>query len=161
MNKWANKLSVVAIILAVTIALSPVATAYALAASTGAVMGSVRSANTGVALANVTVRVFDMNTAEYVSEVVTNDEGVLDLSELPFGLYQITAVAPEGYLAGAGPLVSLNEENPAATVEFALEAAPGTAAPAAQFGGGLGLLLIGGAIIGVTTGIIIAVTGTP
>lgn len=131
MSTWAKKLPAVAITLAMVIALSPVATAYALSASTGAVKGLVRSANTGVLLANVTVRVFDMNTAEMVAEGLTSDEGLAELGDIPLGLYQVTVVAPEGYVSAGGPLVFFDEENTLADLDFALEAVPATAAPRA------------------------------
>ena len=148
MNTWVKKLPGVAITLAFAIALAPVvpAYAYALSAATGSVTGSVKAAHTGLALANVTVRVFDMDTAEFVAEAVTNDEGVLDLSDLPFGLYQVTVVPPEGYASAAGPLVHLSEENAEATVGFNLEPLPN--APAAAFVGGWPLWAILAALFG-------------
>lgn len=130
MNTWVKKLPAVAIILAMAIALSPVAAAHALAASTGAVNGYVKSGATGSGLAGVKVRVFDMKTAELVAEIATTDDGALVFSEIPFGLYQITVIAPEGYASTAGPLVSLTEANPEATVAFDLAPLPN--APVAQ-----------------------------
>lgn len=162
MSNWAKKLPAVAIILAAIIAFSPVATAYALGAPAGAVNGYVKSAMNGAAMSNVKVRVFDMNTAEFVAEVTTNDDGALNLNELPLGLYQITVVAPEGYAAAAGPLVSLTEENPEATVAFNLETLPG-AAPAQQFGGfpWWAFFAIGGGIAGITIAALALNNGTP
>ena len=151
MSTWVKKLRAVAILLAVTIALSPVAAAYPQSAPLGTVNGYVKSAMTGAALSDVTVRVFDMNTAEVVAEVVTSTTGTLELAELPFGLYQITVVAPVGYVSAAGPLVSLNAEHREATVGFNLEALPGAAAPAQRFEiPWWGFVVAGAAVLAVT-----------
>jgi hypothetical protein len=146
MSAWARKLPAVAILLAVTIAFAPVATAYAVIAPLGSVKGFVKAAGTGTALSEVKVRVFDINTAELIAEAVTDDEGKLSLAELPMGLYQVTVVPPEGYAPAAGPLVHLSDENLEATVDFNLEALP-NAPVAAQMSGGkwvLVFLIIGG-----------------
>lgn len=162
MSTWVKKLPAVAITVALMIALSPVSAAFALSASTGSVNGFVKSANNGNALANVKVRVFDMNSSELVTEMVTTDEGALDFSELPFGLYQVTVVPPAGYAAAAGPLVNLTDEAPDATVGFNLEALPGTPT-SAQAGGFplLGILAIIGAGVGVTLAAIAVKDGEP
>jgi hypothetical protein len=130
MSAWARKLPAVAILLAVTIAFAPVATAYAVTAPLGSVRGFVKAAATGTGLSQVKVRVFDMNTAEFIAEAVTDEEGKLNLAELPLGLYQVTVVPPEGYAPAAGPLVHLSDENLEATVDFNLEELPN--APVAQ-----------------------------
>ena len=156
MSAWVKKLPVVAITLALTIALTPAAAAYAFGVSTGAVNGVVKSANTGAALADVTVRVFDMNDAKLVAEAVTDEQGAITLAELPLGLYQVTVIAPDGYAGAAGPLVHLTADDPEASVAFNLEARPGTQVAAG--GGGLLALFtnpfvlagIAGAIIGTT-----------
>jgi len=78
-------------------------------------------AQTGEPAVEVTVRVIDMGTAETVLSAVTSEEGTVEFLELPFGLYQVSVAAPEGFADAAGPLVYLLPETPAATVEIALE----------------------------------------
>lgn len=78
-------------------------------------------AQTGEPAAEVTVRVIDMGTAETVLSAVTSEEGTVEFLELPFGLYQVSVAAPEGFADAAGPLVYLLPETPAATVKIALE----------------------------------------
>ena len=152
----------VAILLAATLALSPLAAATALAAPAGAVKGSVKSAMTGSAMSGVKVRVFDMNRAEFVAEAVTGEDGSLSFAELPFGLYQITVVAPEGYASAAGPLIHLRADYPAATVGFNLEALPN--APAALQLGVFpwwAFLAIGGGVATLTTTAIVSMNDAP
>lgn len=78
-------------------------------------------AQTGEPAVEVTVRVIDMGTAETVLSALTSEEGTVEFLELPFGLYQVSVAAPEGFADAAGPLVYLLPETPAATVEIALE----------------------------------------
>ncbi len=78
-------------------------------------------AQTGEPAAEVTVRVIDMGTAETVLSAITSEEGTVEFLDLPFGLYQVSVAAPEGFADAAGPLVYLLPEAPAATVEIALE----------------------------------------
>ena len=78
-------------------------------------------AQTGEPAVEVTVRVIDMGTAETVLSAVTSEEGTVEFLELPFGLYQVSVAAPEGFADAAGPLVYLLPETPAATVKIALE----------------------------------------
>jgi len=155
MNQWVRKLSPLTIILAVAVALLPVAPVYARAAAEGSLSGYVRTADTGQPMAGVTIRIFDMASAAFVTKTVTNDKGVIELAELELGLYQITVVAPDGYVSAAGPLVHLTSENPAGTVDFSLE--PGPNAPAASQAGGISLaLMLGmiGAAAAVTVGLV-------
>jgi len=156
MSNWVKKVPALAVAVVLSIALLPAAQAYAIGASTGVVTGHVKSSVTGTAIANVKVRVFDMETAELVAEASTDDQGSLDLSALPFGLFQVTVVAPEGYASAAGPLVSLTEDHPEATVAFDLELLPNTANAPVQGGGFTFLGLSGGGAIAALIGVVAA-----
>jgi hypothetical protein len=128
-------------------------------ATTGVVNSAVVAAESGLPLTGVMVRVVDMNSAETVAEAMTSEDGRVDFGEVPFGLYQVSVVAPEGYAGSAGPLVYLDEDNAESMVSFALEPLP--AAPAAQQSRGMSLLawlaIIGGAAV--VTAVIITQTG--
>jgi len=97
------------------------ATAAHPAAEDTVVSGTVTTAITGEPLADVAIRVFDMATAELAAEERTSDEGTVRFTGLPFGLYQVSAEAPEGYIAVPGPLVFLGAERPGASVNLVLE----------------------------------------
>jgi len=146
----------VALALSVMLLILPVAQANAMArATTGIVNSAVVAAESGLPLTGVMVRVVNMDSAETIAEAMTSDEGTVDFSEVPFGLYQVSVIAPAGYAGSAGPLVFLDEDNSESTVNFALEPLP--AAPAAAQAGGLSMAawlgIIGG--IGLATGLII------
>ena len=100
----------------------PVTSAQALGeASSGTVETLVVTADSGEPLAGVTVTFVAMESGETVAEAVTSEEGTGQVSELPFGLYQVSVVRVEGFAGAAGPLVYLDAENPSATVRLALE----------------------------------------
>jgi hypothetical protein len=137
----------IALALSAMLVVVRVAQAHAMArATTGVVNSAVVAAESGLPLTGVVVRVVDMNSAETVAESVTSEDGRVDFSEVPFGLYQVSVVAPEGYAGSAGPLVYLDEDNAESMVSFALE--PLLAALAAQQSRGMSLLawllLLGG-----------------
>ena len=111
-----------AIALSGLIVLMPVTSAQALGpAGSGAVKTLVVAADSGEPLVGVTVTLVDMESAETIAEVVTSEKGTGQVGELPFGLYQVSVVGAEGFVAAAGPLVYLDAENPSATVRFALQ----------------------------------------
>jgi hypothetical protein len=143
----------VALALSVILGILPVAQANAMArATTGIVNGAVVAADSGLPLTGVLVRVVNMDSAETIAEAKTSDDGKVDFSEVPFGLYQVSIIAPAGYAATAGPLVFLDEENSESLVNFAL--VPTVPTTFQDEGSNLLLwLLIGGAVVG--TGIII------
>ena len=154
---WVHDVPGVPIALSLLIALTPVSYAHALShAVDGEVHGSVVAAETGMPLAGVVVRILDMETAEFIAEAVTSEEGKVEIGELPFGLYQVSVVAPESYLAAAGPLVFLDGANPTTSVNFALELAADT--PQAQAAAGfltsaIGLVTIAVAVTALTIAI--------
>jgi len=160
MRRALRDMYLVALALSVMLVIVPVAQAHAMVrATTGVVNSAVVAAESGLPLTGVLVRVIDMDSAETIAEAMTSDEGTVDFGEVPFGLYQVSVIAPEGYAGSAGPLVFLDEDNSESMVNFALEPLP--AAPAAAQSGGMSLLawlaIIGGAAA--VTAVIITQTG--
>ncbi len=136
----------VALALSVVLAILPVAQANAMArATTGIVNSAVVAADSGLPLTGVIVRVINMDSAETIAEAMTSDEGTVGFGEVPFGLYQVSVIAPAGYAASAGPLVFLDEENSESLVNFALEPTAPAAAGAALSKRGLLFLFLGAA----------------
>jgi len=124
MRRTVMNMKGVALALSAIMVILPVAQANAMArATTGIVASAVVAADSGLPLTGVMVRVLDMKSAETIAEAMTSDEGTVDFSEVPFGLYQVSVIAPAGYAASAGPLVFLDEENSESLVNFALEPA--------------------------------------
>ena len=115
-------MEVIAIILALTFAMLPAARARTVLM--GSVKGLVRSTGTDTVLSGVTVRVVNAATDGLVAEARTNQDGVLVFQELPFGRYQVMAVAPEGYAPPAGRVVELSDEAPTVAVVFDLQTSP-------------------------------------
>lgn len=141
--------------LSIALVFLPIQFAHARTAETGSVQATVHAAASGDVLSGVKVRVVDMDTAETVAEASTSDEGLAKIPEIPFGLYQVSVEAPEGYAGTAGPLVFLNAESPATSLNFSLERL--LQEDDDDDGGGLPvwawLVLLGGA--GVAAGLII------
>ncbi|MFQ5744360.1 MAG: prealbumin-like fold domain-containing protein [Acidobacteriota bacterium] len=134
-GSWVKNLPGLVLVLSALIVLLPVNTAHAFnRASAGVVHSMVVAGESGRALAGVTIKVLDMESAETVAEAVTSKEGTVEFGDLPYGLYQVSVAAPEGYAGAAGPLVYLDGDNPSRSVNFSLEPLP--AAPAAAAGGG-------------------------
>ncbi len=156
MHREVMNMKGVALALSMMLLILPVAQANAMArATTGIVNSAVVAAESGLPLTGVMVRVVDMNSAETIAEAMTSDEGTVDFSDVPFGLYQVSVIAPAGYAGSAGPLVFLDEDNSESTVNFVLEPLP--AAPAAQNWKGRSAAFWWGTIgaIGLATGLII------
>ena len=102
---WDHRLPPLAIALSLLIALAPITPALAQnQVATGTINGTVVSAETGEILDGVVVRVLDMDRAEYIAQTVTAEDGSWQIDNLPRGrLLQVSVVAPEGYVTGAGP----------------------------------------------------------
>ena len=140
-KRWAVVPSVVIALCAIT-AVQPITSAFALSAATGAFTGAVTAADTGGPLAGVTLKILDLKTAETLAELLTTEEGIAELGEIPFGLYQVSVTAPEGYVSAAGPLIYLDEDNATASVNFALEPMPTAPGSTAAIAGRTWLLII-------------------
>ena len=120
-GSWPHRLPVLAVGLAAAVALLPLGPVSAKERPATRVRSVVVYAQTGEPAAEVTVRLTDMVTAEPILSEITSEEGIVEFVELPFGLYQVSVEAPEGFADAAGPLVYLVPETPTATVKIALE----------------------------------------
>lgn len=123
------------LLLAALVLFLPVLSAHALAQAGGIVAVSVIAADVRGPLAEVPVRLLDMETAEQVGETVTSEDGKAAFEDVPFGLYQVSVVAPEGYADAAGPLALLREDRTVATVEIVLSPAEQQSPSAPRVGG--------------------------
>ena len=95
-----------ALALCFVVVLAPVVRAEAMTPAAGAIRASV-IATTGMSVDAITVRVVNLATAEQAAVATTDAAGNVTLPELPEGTYHVSAIAPEGFVASAAPLVEL------------------------------------------------------
>jgi len=175
---WNRSIRGFALLLCLFLVVAPVVRVEAMAANTGVLRATVTVGTSHSPVELITVRVVDLETAEEVAVATTDEAGIVVLPELPLGTYHVSAVAPEGFVVNAGPLVIVSEE---AAAEVAITLAPAqegqdaeteddcedgdddcvaaAAAAAAAVGGGgatTGLILLG--ILG-AAGITIGIAG--
>lgn len=117
---WNRSLRGLALSLCFVMVVAPVVRAEAVVASTGILRASVTIAGSHSPAELVTVRVVDLESATEVAIVTTDATGAIVLTDLPFGIYHVSAMAPEGFVATAGPLVTVDATAAAADVAITL-----------------------------------------
>lgn len=174
---WNRSLRGFALSLCFVMVIAPVVRAEVMVANTGVLRASVTVGASHTPVELITIRVVDLETAEEVAVATTDESGVVELPGLPFGTYHVSALAPDGFVASAGPLVTVNAEALAPEVAITLSPAQEgqeddddcedgddecvaalalAAAAAAGGGGGTGLFLLG--ILG-AAGIALGIAG--
>ncbi len=120
-SRTLRRLSGVAVAMVVATAFAPVANAYAYAGSAGAGTIEVQVLGCrGPALPGATVELVNIDNAQVVATVRTDEQGAAAFASLPYGLYQLRARA-EGYAEVASVLVPVVESTPNSTVRLEMQ----------------------------------------
>ena len=181
-----KKLIASALVLALAIAAAPINLIAAARFQAGSISGV--ATVDGKPLANVTVRLRNVDTGQLVGNTTANATGGFSFSGLPAGNFVVETVAANGTILGTSTTIALAAGAMAATgiavatSGTALAAAGGIGAGAAAAGAGagaagagaaagggalaagggtVGALAITGGIIGVTTAVIVANDASP
>ena len=180
-----KKLIASALVFALAIAAAPINLIAAARFQAGSISGV--ATVDGKPLANVTVRLRNVDTGQLVGNTTANAQGAFSFSGLPAGNFVVETVAANGTILGTSTTIALAAGAMAATgiavatsgtalaaaggigaAGVAAGAGAGVGAGAAAGGGALaavggtvGALAITGGIIGVTTAIIVANDASP
>lgn len=178
-----KKLIASALVVALTLAAAPINLIAAARFQAGTISGV--ATVDGKPLANVTVRLRNVDTGQLVGNTTANAQGSFSFSGLPAGNFVVETVSANGTILGTSTTIALAAGAMAATgvavatSGTALAAAGGVGAAAAGAGAGaagaaaagggalaavggtLGALAIAGGVIGVTTAIVVANDASP
>lgn len=164
-----KKLIASALVFALAVALAPVNLIAAARLQAGTIAGT--ATVDGKPLANVTVRLRNIDTGQLVGNTTANASGQFSFSGLPAGNFVVETVAANGTILGTSSTIALVAGAMAATgiavatTGTALAAAGGVgaaAAGAAAAGGGAAALgggLSGAALAGIAGGVIAGTAG--
>lgn len=117
-----RRFSAVVFAAALGMVFAPVLSAHAMARpAAGVINVQVSGLQDAASLADVPVEVVNVELAEVVATASTAEDGTVAFAELPLGLYQVRAIAPEGLADAASPLLYLNEDVPTGEVALTLQ----------------------------------------